>query len=201
MASNIRDGRKVMKGTRSNGADAALPVPAVPLPARWIDRYHRIYPDVSPDLARALFAVRSTALVLDNAITARLAKVGLTSARYHLLVVVWGWDGPISFSDLGAYLTITRATVSALVESLVQDNIVARSVDPKDRRNALISLTAHGEKMLKPLLDANFADMHLAFADFTESDLADLLALLAKFQANAQRLLITEKRTTARGQA
>lgn len=169
-----------------------MPFPArdTPLPTPWIDRYHRIYQQASPELTQLLFAVRATALVLDNAITARLAKSPLSAARYHMLVVIWGWDGPISFTDLGNCLTVTRATVSALVDGLVRVGIVDRHVHPDDRRNMLVSLTTHGETVLKPLLDANFADMHLAFADFTKSDLTDLLTLLAKFRANAERLLV-----------
>lgn len=166
---------------------------AAPLPARWLARYHRIYPEVSPELTQILFAVRSSALLLDNAITARLATAGLTSARYHLLVVVWGWGGPISFSKLGAYLTVSRATVSALVDGLVRDGFVDRTADPADRRNAVIQLTTSGETVLKPLLDRNFRDMHRAFADFDEGELKTLLALLGRFRTNTQDLQIVQQ--------
>jgi DNA-binding MarR family transcriptional regulator len=166
---------------------------AMRLPSSWIERYRRLYPIASPKLVSVLFAVRSTALLLDNAYTARLTETGLTSARYHLLMVLWGLGGQVSFTDLGAFLTVTRATISALVEGLVRDGIVDREVDAKDRRNALISLTPRGEDVLKPILDNNFKDMRVAFADFTEEEMTQLLTLLGKFRSNVERLAMSTK--------
>ena len=164
------------------------PIRAWPTPASWIKRYRERFPSASPNLLSLLFAVRSTAQQLDNAHATRLSQTGLTPARYHMLMVLWGNDGPISFTELGSFLAITRATVSALVDSMVQDGIVLRLTDASDRRNALVSLTDKGEKLFNPILDTHFEDMRVLFANFTEADIVQFLGLLARFRANTERL-------------
>ena len=63
-----------------------------------------------------------------------------------------------------------------------------RTVDAKDRRNTLITLTRRGEGLLEPILHNTFKDMEIAFDNFSEEEILQFLELLAKFRGNTARL-------------
>lgn len=54
-----------------------------------------------------------------------------------------------SISDLGEYLFIKSPTVTPIVYNLERENMVVRSIDPRDRRVAHIRLSEKGEKIIE----------------------------------------------------
>ena len=55
-------------------------------------------------------------------------------------------NGPIRAGELAHSCLLSAATVSQLVESLVQDGHLRRAVDPTDRRAVVIDLTESGTR-------------------------------------------------------
>lgn len=51
-------------------------------------------------------------------------------------------------SDLGERMGVTSAAASQLLDRLVQQDLVLRTEDPKDRRSKLIALTEKGNQIL-----------------------------------------------------
>jgi len=62
--------------------------------------------------------------------------------------------GVCGVSDLGDEMGVTSAAASQLLEKLVQQGFAARTEDPQDRRNKLITLTETGEQVAEQSMQA-----------------------------------------------
>jgi DNA-binding MarR family transcriptional regulator len=79
--------------------------------------------------------------------------VGLTPAQHQLLLAVKGYEGsgPPALTDVAEMLKLKLHSVGELVDRAEANGIVARQVDPADRRRALVEVTAKGERRLREL--------------------------------------------------
>ncbi|BAW97873.1 transcriptional regulator, MarR family (plasmid) [[Synechococcus] sp. NIES-970] len=64
-----------------------------------------------------------------------------------------------SLSEVADYLDVTRPTMSAMVERLVQRNLVQRQQDPQERRRIILSLTSHGSAELERVYGATLTSV------------------------------------------
>jgi DNA-binding MarR family transcriptional regulator len=62
--------------------------------------------------------------------------------------------GSSGVTDLGDHLGVTSAAASQMLERLVQQDLILRSVDPSDRRVKQIVLTAEGLRVLQESIRA-----------------------------------------------
>jgi DNA-binding MarR family transcriptional regulator len=91
-----------------------------------------------------------TLLLLDaaRAVEARvegaLADEGLSLAKLGALRHLALANEPLTLSQLAERHCCGRSNVTALIDRLEADGLVARTVDPADRRNVRASLTAAG---------------------------------------------------------
>lgn len=80
-------------------------------------------------------------------------KHGLSVSQMAALLMIHR-KGISNVSDIGDELEITNPAASQLLERLVQQGLVARSEDPNDRRLKQISISKHGEAILREGLHA-----------------------------------------------
>ncbi|MFL9894821.1 MarR family transcriptional regulator [Paraburkholderia strydomiana] len=149
------------------------------LPPTWTARYHQNYPDLPVVIFDAIYALRRTAQRMDNAFAAWLADTGLTPAKMGVLMLIWAaGDEAVSFSQLGSQLSVTRATVSGLIDGLVKDDFVERVEDSVDRRNLRARLSKKGRARLKRIMDDHCQRLSHAFGSIDGSELTTLTDLL-----------------------
>jgi DNA-binding MarR family transcriptional regulator len=82
-----------------------------------------------------------------------LPSGGPSSVRIRLLGTVH-CEGPQKMSGLATELAITARRVTALVDALEHEGLVARAPDPRDRRVTWITLTERGTAMVDRLYEA-----------------------------------------------
>lgn len=80
----------------------------------------------------------------------RRAVGGLTPSQLSVLVTV-EQHGPLRLGDLAAREVITPPTVTRLVASLQDNQLVKRVTDPEDGRAALIEISANGQSLLEEI--------------------------------------------------
>jgi long-chain acyl-CoA synthetase len=98
-----------------------------------------------------------------------LATIDLTTAQYRTLTQLG--EGAEASSSLAAKLAVSRPTVTAVVEGLVERGLVDRRHSDEDRRRVSVNLTESGRQML-------------ARADeVVSAKLADVLAAVSPRQA------------------
>ncbi|MBI3522292.1 MAG: MarR family transcriptional regulator [Chloroflexi bacterium] len=71
----------------------------------------------------------------------------ITPERFKVLRLLA--DGPRRSGDLAQRCFLTRSSITELVESLVNDDLVRRDEDPADRRAVIVALTAAGRRQLQ----------------------------------------------------
>lgn len=136
-----------------------------------------------PDLPAfgVVFALRTAAQQVDNAITEWMADTAGTPARFQILALLWasGASG-VPHKDIVQALQVTRATVSGLMSALERDGLVKSVVAHDDRRNLIANLTSRGRAILEKAIDANLASMRGAFAALAADEQETLTSLLQR---------------------
>jgi DNA-binding MarR family transcriptional regulator len=119
-------------------------------------------------VARAKADVPAWVLEMDQAVTRvsraarspRLHQLMGEQARVdlgehlHLTLAMLGAGQPLRVSDLADLLDVERSTVSRRVSELVGLGLVTRTVDPDDRRAAVLRLTKPGERAVARIQNA-----------------------------------------------
>jgi MarR family transcriptional regulator, lower aerobic nicotinate degradation pathway regulator len=75
---------------------------------------------------------------------------GLRGYHYRLLAALEEW-GPASQADLGRSTGIDRSDVTAALAELESRNLIARTVDPGNKRRNIVTLTPEGIDQLRDL--------------------------------------------------
>ena len=104
--------------------------------------------------------------------------------RERLLIIADSYDGGVRQKTLAEELDISPAAVSELVSKLEKDGLVAREVDPGDKRATLIKLTELGGARAAELADERNERFAKAFTALTDKEKDQLLKLLEKLTAD-----------------
>ncbi len=145
-------------------ADCALVVekPAVPqghrVPAHLARRFHQICLGVTAEI---------------------LEGEGLTPTEYGVLAAVDDHPGQDQ-RGLAAGLGIDAASTSQIVDRLERADLIARRVNPEDRRARALRLTASGGKLRRRLRPALLAAQQRIMAPLSPDERALLLDLLSR---------------------
>jgi DNA-binding MarR family transcriptional regulator len=86
--------------------------------------------------------------------------------------------GPTMQRDLVLKLHIERATLSGVVETLVNKGLVAQSPDPADQRQRMLRITASGRKLWGELPDPVALILKVAFEGIDKAELATAIRVL-----------------------
>lgn len=84
-----------------------------------------------------------------------------------------------SLSEVADYLDVTRPTMSAMVERLVQRGLVNRISDPAERRRIILTLTSEGAAEMERVYDATLQTVADRLATLPAADLQQVQAGLA----------------------
>jgi DNA-binding MarR family transcriptional regulator len=112
----------------------------------------------------------------------RFRPFGLSTATFNVLLVLHRAGGSLSPCDIGEELSVTRGTVTGLLDSLERQQLVRRTPHPKDRRMLTIELTDEGRGMLERLMPEHFQGMCDLLACLSESEKESFAGVLAKIQ-------------------
>ncbi len=107
------------------------------------DDFYEQTPDGSMLATEAVMNTIRTADLLFDRIGQLLRPLGVSSAGGLVLGQLRD-HGPMSPSELGERLIVTRATVTGVVDSLERRGYVVRSPNSRDRRGIVVGLTAAG---------------------------------------------------------
>jgi hypothetical protein len=76
-------------------------------------------------------------------------------------------------------LVLTSGTVSVRIDRLVEQGLVQRAIDPRDKRNSRITLTAHGHAVFERAVPAHLENERRLLSSLSAAE-ADLLAALLR---------------------
>ena len=97
---------------------------------------------------------------------------GLTINAHERLALAHLWEyGPMTMSDLGARIPLSRAAVTALTDRLEALSYVQRTPDAHDRRRTVLSLTSRPVELISGMVGTWSEDVARLEAGFTPDQL------------------------------
>jgi DNA-binding MarR family transcriptional regulator len=115
---------------------------------------------------------------------AGLDALGLTYTQYIVMLVIWD-EGTTSVRDLGRRLYLDSGTLTPVLKTLEQQQLITRERSKQDERVLLVTATAKGVALREEAL-AQQPDMALNTGLSAEEE-AQLAALLGKMLAHEQK--------------
>ena len=112
------------------------------------DDFYEQTPDANVLATEAVMNTIRTADMLFDLI-GRLLRPLNVSAAGGLVLGILRDHGQMSPSEIGDRLTVTRATVTGVVDSLERRGFVRRSANPADRRSLIVEITPLGLTVLQ----------------------------------------------------
>jgi DNA-binding MarR family transcriptional regulator len=104
---------------------------------------------------------------------------GLRGYHYRLLAALEEW-GPASQADLGRSTGIDRSDVTAVMTELESRNLIARAVDPANKRRNIVTLTQEGADRLRDLDTVVDAIQDELLAPLTASQRRQFITLISR---------------------
>lgn len=117
-------------------------------------------------------------------VKAQTSEGDVTFARLRLLGALQCSAEPRIMSALSDDLGVTPRNVTALVDALEAEQLVARRPHPTDRRATLIELTDQGSDLCAEAWDAHRHGTAELFEDLDPADREDLLRLVHRLAAS-----------------
>jgi DNA-binding MarR family transcriptional regulator len=140
---------------------------------------------VSDDAAESVGAwAKSFYFAVRAAMETVLRPYDLGSTQYYVLYQLVR-HGPTVQRDLGRMLQVERATLSAIVATLVRKGLIDQLPGPDDQRQRVLQMTGAGMKLWEELPDPLAVIRAIAFAG---ADRAELAAAARVLQSATERL-------------
>jgi DNA-binding MarR family transcriptional regulator len=98
--------------------------------------------------------------------------------HYQVLGVLLRF-GPLWVSEIGKRLNVSKPNMTPLIERLVQEGMVIRTSEPKDRRVIKIAITREGKNLMESGRKLLQEEMEKVFKDFKSEEMEELAKTLA----------------------
>jgi len=148
---------------------------------RMPDDFYDQTPDANVLATEAVMNTLRTADMLFDRI-GRLLRPLNVSAAGGLVLGILRDRGPMSPSELGERLIVTRATVTGVVDSLEGRGFVRRSANPADRRSLVVEITPAGLGVLQELRTIVHRQEKAWLSGLSDPDLRSYIEQLHRIQ-------------------
>ena len=174
---------------RPRKASAAAPSAAALGVVRVDPDFTHEYPDGDP-VAAELFAshIRAGQALYAEVDRAMLASFGVSQSVLNSLAVIDGADAPLTPSQISDRTFVSSATMTGTLDTLEYNGWVRRVPNPDDRRSLLIDITDEGRAIANRFLPGIRKIELAVFGEFSSTDRATMLRLLAKLLRRAAEL-------------
>src|SRR4029079_12664984 len=105
-------------------------------------------------------------------------RFDLTVPQFHTLLHLSYCDGECKMSDLARSTHQSAASLTGVVDRLLEKQLVARGRPDGDRRQVMVSATDRGRVLLQAIKHARRAEMHSALTEIPPEEADELLRLL-----------------------
>lgn len=114
----------------------------------------------------------------------------ISGGQGRILFVLWKEDN-LTVSEISQKTSLAKNTVSIIVDGMVQKGILARNINPANRRQTIISLTEYAKALQEKYEQVSQQMNHLFYQGFSDREreefegyLARILDTLTQFEDN-----------------
>jgi DNA-binding MarR family transcriptional regulator len=105
-------------------------------------------------------------------------RFDLTVPQFHTLLHLSYCDGECKMSDLARFTHQSAASLTGVVDRLLEKRLVARGRPAGDRRQVMVSATERGRVLLQAIKSARRDEIYSALTDIPPEEADELLRLL-----------------------
>lgn len=105
-------------------------------------------------------------------------RFDLTVPQFHTLLHLSHWPGECKMSDLARATHQSAASLTGVVDRLLDKQLVERGRPAGDRRQVTVSVTPRGQALVAEVKQARAEEMRAALGQLTAAQLAELQRLL-----------------------
>jgi DNA-binding MarR family transcriptional regulator len=111
--------------------------------------------------------------------TKTIKEAGVTVSQFAVLELLYH-KGDMRVCEITEKVLSTAGNMTVIIENLVKDDLVTRTIDPNDRRVNLISLTEKGRKIIVENFPVHVNNINEIFSVLSTDEKENLLKLLKK---------------------
>jgi len=167
---------------KSRASVASRPGPVPDDTDRVIHQWAKVRPDLDVSSVGIISRLNRLVAIIAEEQEALFAEHGISNPTFTMLVTLVRINQPggVSQRRLASEMGLTPGTVSARVDRLVADGLVARSPDPADKRGSLVTLTDRGRDLFEAVVPAHLANQVRLLGSLTPDEQGTLTGLLRK---------------------
>jgi MarR family 2-MHQ and catechol resistance regulon transcriptional repressor len=132
---------------------------------------------------RALEALMRAEAHVRRGIAAELARAGLSTGAFSVLVVLTTAGGELELRTLRRRLGWSKANATEVTAGLEQRGLVARRRLPNDRRAMAVGISAEGAELVQRIFPTHADTVSAAFAALDEDEKRSLASICRKLAA------------------
>ncbi|HNW44901.1 MAG TPA: MarR family transcriptional regulator [Elusimicrobiales bacterium] len=150
-----------------------------------LDSLAAVYPQADLKAMEIFSALLETSSDILSAINSALARVGVSQARFRLLLHLRraGKEG-LHPMDLAVALGVGRATVTGLVDGVERAGLACRLPCSSDRRSIMVALTPEGVTLIDSIAPGRLRRVAGLMEGFSSAEKTELARLLDKVKIN-----------------
>jgi len=145
-------------------------------------------PEDHGDEIRLWLRLLTCTTLIEGEVRGRLReRFDVTLPRFDLMAQLDKVPDGMTLSDVSKRMMVSNGNVTGLVERLVESGHLDRRTSDADRRVQMIRLTKAGRAEFRKMAAEHELWIADIFADLTPKDVRELMRLLAKTKASAQK--------------
>lgn len=152
-----------------------------------LDAWRTARPDLDPAPLGLVGRVIVLAKKLERSVDAALEKHGLTLGQFDILATLRrnGSKGGLTPTQLLESVVLSSGGMTARLDQLAKDDLIARKADATDRRKVVVELTAKGRKLIDAATATRFEEAKRSLPPLKAAELKELESLLRAWLAAA----------------
>lgn len=137
-----------------------------------------------PEQIHAFLNLLKTTSIVSRALDEFFARFDLTLPRFAILALLFfRYQEGLTSSEMAAKRSVSKATLSSLLDSLSRDRLIVREPDPNDRRRQVIRLTTVGFSKMERLVPEYQVFLNRVIGQLKLDEIEHFLPVLKKFEA------------------
>ena len=153
-----------------------------------LDAWRTARPDLDPAPLGLVGRVIVLAKKLERDVDAALEKHGLTLGQFDILATLRrsGLKGGLTPTQLLESVVLSSGGMTARLDQLAKDDLIARRADATDRRKVVVELTAKGRKLIDAATATRFEVAKNALPPLKPAERKQLESLLRIWLASRE---------------
>lgn len=106
------------------------------------------------------------------------AKLGLSVAKFDVLAQLYRYPDGLPLGQLSRILRVTGGNITGLVQRLLTDALITKSISSEDRRSFIVRLTPKGKALFQKAAAIHQKHLRECFENVSARELNEALSIL-----------------------